>query len=330
MRILVTGGAGFIGSHVVDALIEAGHDVAIVDNLTTGRHQNLNPRARFYRVDIRSSALADVFERERPEIVDHHAAQVDVRRSVVDPRLDAEVNILGSLNVLELARQHGVRKMIYISSGGAAYGEPKHLPCDEEHPADPLCPYGATKHAVEHYMFMYRQNYGLDYTVLRYSNVYGPRQDPLGEAGVVAIFAGQMLANRQVIINGSGDQVRDFVYVSDCVQANLLALEKGSGEIYNVGCGVGTSINEIFRTLREITGYDREPLHGPPKLAETLKIYLEIGKAKRQLGWEPAVPLSAGLARTVASFRAGQRGLEVSASEQWQRGGRRVGLGLHT
>ena len=246
MKILVTGGAGFIASHVVDALLEAGHDVAIVDNLSTGRRRNINPRARFYEVDIRSPELARVLAEERPEIIDHHAAQMDVRRSIVDPIYDADINVLGSLNVLELARQHGVRKVIYISSGGAVYGEPVYLPCDEDHPIDPLCPYGATKHVVEHYLFMYRQNYGLDYTVLRYGNVYGPRQDPHGEAGVVAIFTGLMLAGRQAIINGNGEQERDFVYVGDCVQANLLALNSGSGEIYNVGCGVGTTVNEIF------------------------------------------------------------------------------------
>jgi len=303
MKILVTGGAGFIASHVVDALLEAGHDVAIVDNLSTGRRRNINPRARFYEVDIRSPELARVLAEERPEIIDHHAAQMDVRRSIVDPIYDADINVLGSLNVLELARQHGVRKVIYISSGGAVYGEPVYLPCDEDHPIDPLCPYGATKHVVEHYLFMYRQNYGLDYTVLRYGNVYGPRQDPHGEAGVVAIFTGLMLAGRQAIINGNGEQERDFVYVGDCVQANLLALNSGSGEIYNVGCGVGTTVNEIFGHLKDISGYALEPAHGPAKLGETFKIYLEVAKARREMGWEPRVTLREGLERTVDYFR---------------------------
>ena len=305
MTILVTGGAGFIGSHVVDALLVGGHDVAIADNLSTGRRDNLNPRARFYEVDIRSPELARVFATERPEIVDHHAAQMDVRRSVADPLYDAGINILGSLNLLELARQHGVRKIIYISSGGAVYGEPQYLPCDEKHPIDPLCPYGASKHIVEHYLYMYRQNYGLDYTVLRYGNVYGPRQDPHGEAGVVAIFAGQMLSGQQPLINGSGEQERDFVYVSDCVQANLLALTKGSGEIYNIGYGAGTSINEIFAQMKEVTAHGGEPVHGPPKLGETFKIYLDVSKARRELGWEPRVALREGMGQTVAYFRAG-------------------------
>lgn len=303
MKILVTGGAGFIASHVVDALLAAGHDVAIVDNLSTGRRQNINPQARFYEVDIRSPELAAVFAQEKPEVVNHHAAQMDVRRSIVDPIYDADINVLGSLNVLELARQHGVRKITYISSGGAVYGEPVYHPCNEEHPIDPLCPYGATKHIVEHYLFMYRQNYGLDYTVLRYGNVYGPRQDPHGEAGVVAIFTGLMLAAKPVIINGSGEQERDFVYVGDCVQANVLALTKGSGEIFNIGCGVGTTVNEIFAHLKDILDYGLEPVHGPAKLGETFKIYLEVGKARLGLDWEPRVTLRQGLERTVDYFR---------------------------
>jgi UDP-glucose 4-epimerase len=306
LRILVTGGAGFIASHVVDALIEAGHEVAIADNLSTGRRENINPLARFYEVDIRSPELAEVFAGERPEVVNHHAAQMDVRRSVADPLYDADVNILGTLNLLKHTRECGVRKVIYISTGGAVYGEPKYLPCDEEHPVDPLCPYGATKHTVEHYLFMHRQNYGLDYTVLRYPNVYGPRQDPRGEAGVVAIFAGQMLSGQQTVINGSGEQERDFVYVGDCVRANVLAMENGSGEIYNIGCGAGTSVNEIFTLMREITGYERQPVHGPPKLGETFKIYLDASKARRELGWEPRVTLREGLERTVAYFREGR------------------------
>jgi UDP-glucose 4-epimerase len=303
MKILVTGGAGFIASHVVDALLDAGHDVAIVDNLSTGRRRNINPRARFYEVDIRSPELARVLAEERPEVIDHHAAQMDVRRSISDPVYDADINVLGSLNMLELARQHGVRKVIYISSGGAVYGEPVYLPCDEDHPIDPLCPYGATKHVVEHYLFMYRHNYGLDYTVLRYGNVYGPRQDPYGEAGVVAIFTGLMLAGQPTVVNGNGEQERDFVYVGDCVRANVLALNSGSGQIYNVGCGVGTTVNEIFAHLKDISGYPLEPVHGPAKLGETFKIYLEVGKARREMGWEPRVTLREGLEKTVDYFR---------------------------
>lgn len=304
MRILVTGGAEFIGSHVVDAYVEAGHQVTVVDDLSTGRASNLNRQAAFFKVDIRGPELRQVFDGVRPEVVNHHAAQMDVRRSVAEPRMDADINILGSLNVLECARDYGVRKVIYISSGGAVYGEPVALPCDEGHPVEPICPYGASKHTVEHYLHVYHQVYGMDYTVLRHPNVFGPRQDPRGEAGVVAIFAGQMLGDAQVVINGSGEQKRDFVYVSDCARANVLALENGTrGRIYNLGRGIGTSVNEIFEHLRAITGYGRDAVHGPPKTGETFRIYLDATRARQELGWEPTVELQDGLRRTVAHFR---------------------------
>lgn len=304
MKILVTGGAGFIGSHVVDMYIDAGHEVVIVDDLSTGRAQNLNPAATFYEMDIRDPEIQRVFEKERPEVVNHHAAQMDVRRSVAEPIFDADVNILGSLNLMESARHHGVRKFIYISSGGAVYGEPEYLPCDEDHPVNPICQYGASKHTVEHYLFMYHANYGLDYTVLRYPNVYGPRQDPNGEAGVVAIFTGQMLAGEQVTINGDGEQQRDFVFVGDCARANLLALTSDdSTGIYNLGSGFGTSVKDIFQELKQITEYSRAPMYGPPKLGETRRIWLEAEKAGRELRWQPTIDLGTGLAQTVAFFR---------------------------
>ena len=303
MKILVTGGAGFIGSHVVDAMVEAGHEVVVVDDLSSGRPSNLNPAATFYELDIRSLQLHEVFEREKPEVVNHHAAQIDVRRSVADPHFDAEVNVLGSLKLLELAREFKVRKVIYISSGGAIYGEPDYLPCDEQHPVRPLAPYGASKYAGELYLHMYKEVHGLDYTVLRYANVYGPRQDPHGEAGVVAIFTGQMLAGQPVTINGSGDQVRDFIYVAECARANVQVLTQGSGRVYNLGSGVGTTINEIFANLNSVTHYDRQPVHGPPKPGETFKIYLDSRLAATELNWRPEVSLEAGLERTVEYFR---------------------------
>lgn len=303
MRILVTGGAGFIGSHVVDLLIEAGHHVAVVDNLTTGRRANLNPAATFYEADIRSPELREVFAQERPEVVSHHAAQMDVRRSMAEPLFDADNNILGSLNVLECARAHDTRKIIYISSGGAVYGEPEYLPCDEAHPVKPLCPYGASKYIVEKYCYLYRENYGLDYTVLRYPNVYGPRQNPEGEAGVVAIFAARMLADETPIINGTGEQARDFVYVLDCARANLLALEQGDGAIYNLASGVGTTIGEIWTHLRDITGYGRDPVYGPAKAGETFRIYLDATRARDALGWQPTVALAEGLKQTADSLQ---------------------------
>jgi UDP-glucose 4-epimerase len=307
VKILVTGGAGFIGSNVVDTYLAAGHQVAVVDDLSTGRRANLNPEATFYQVDIRSSELAEVFEAVRPEAINHHAAQMDVRRSVAEPLFDADVNVLGSINLLELARRYGVKRFIYISTGGAVYGEPVYLPCDEDHPVNPICPYGASKHTVEHYLYMYREMYGLEYAVLRYPNVYGPRQDPHGEAGVVAIFTGQMLNGEQVVINGDGEQERDFVYVEDCAKANLLALEtEHANTVYNLGFGHGTTVNQIFSTLKPITGYPLDAVHGPAKLGETRRIFLDAGKAERLLGWRASVDLEAGLQKTVEYFRTAE------------------------
>lgn len=304
MKVLVTGGAGFIGSNVVDLYIERGYDVVVVDNLSTGRESNLNPRAKLYKLDIRSSEITEVFERERPDYINHHAAQIDVRRSVTEPIFDADININGSINLLENARRVGVRRFIYISSGGAVYGEPEYLPCDEAHPINPICPYGASKHVVEHYLYMYKEIHDLDYSVLRYANVYGPRQDPLGEAGVVAIFTGKMLAGEQVVINGDGEQTRDFIYVGDCAAANLMVTEgENVSGIYNLGSGVATSINEIFSTLKDVTAYQNPPIHGPAKLGETRHIYLTAEKAKQELGWQPTIGLLDGLERTVEYTR---------------------------
>jgi UDP-glucose 4-epimerase len=303
-KILVTGGAGFIGSHVVDLFIEEGFDVVVVDDLSTGRESNINPAAKFYNIDIRDPKISEIFEKERPDYIDHHAAQIDVRRSVAEPLFDAEVNVLGSLNLIECAKNYAVKHFIYISTGGAAYGEPEYLPCDEAHPVNPIAQYGASKHTVEHYLYMYHENYGLNYTVLRYPNVYGPRQDPHGEAGVVAIFTGQMLADEQIVINGDGEQSRDFVYVSDCAKANIMALSVDHNPgIYNLGFSKPTSINEIFTGLKEITHYQKDATHGPAKLGETRHIYLDAKKARLELGWEPIVPLEEGLLHTVDYFK---------------------------
>lgn len=306
-KILVTGGAGFIGSHVVDLFVAQGYEVVIVDDLSTGRTSNLNPAAKFYQVDIRSPRLREVFEAEKPDYVSHHAAQMDVRRSVAQPLFDADINILGSINLLEIAKDFQVKRFIYISTGGAVYGEPESLPCDESHPINPICQYGASKHTVEHYLYMYHVNYGLKYTILRYPNVFGPRQDPHGEAGVVAIFVGKMLAGEEVTINGDGDQTRDFVYVGDCAKANLLALtvdhEPG---IYNLGWGRPTSINDITSVLVNITGYKLPVQYGPAKVGETRHIYLNASKIKKDLYWEPTVTLEEGLEKTVAYFRVSE------------------------
>jgi UDP-glucose 4-epimerase len=306
MKVLVTGGAGFIGSHVVDQLLEAGNDVAVVDNLATGNRSNLNPSARFYEADIRdAAALARVFSEERPEVVSHQAAQASVKLSMEEPWRDAEINVLGSLNVLEACRAHGVRKLIYAGSGGAAFGEPRYTPVDEQHPVEPLSVYGADKHAVEHYCALYRAAWGLDTTILRYANIYGPRQDPRGEAGVIAVFAGRMLAggDPEPIVNGDGTQERDYVYVADIAAANVLALDRGSGGLFNLGTGVGTSVNQLFDLLAELIGYQGSRKHGPSLPGEVYKITLSAQLAREELGWVPRVGLEEGLRATVESIR---------------------------
>jgi UDP-glucose 4-epimerase len=304
MKVLVTGGAGFIGSNIVDAYINNGYEVVIVDNLETGRASSINPNAKFYEMDIRDPNLESVFQAERPQIVNHHAAQMDVRRSVADPKYDADVNVVGSLNLLELARKYKVSRILYSSSGGTVYGEPVYLPCDEKHPIRPICPYGATKYIFEVYLDMYKFMYNMDYTVFRYPNIYGPRQDPNGEAGVIAIFTGLMLGGKPVTINGDGKQQRDFVFVQDIAKASLLgsAQQSGSG-IYNLGSGIATDVNQIFDELKSITGYSANAAHGPAKLGETSRIYLTGAKAYAELGWKPAVSLNEGLRATVEYFR---------------------------
>jgi UDP-glucose 4-epimerase len=312
MRILVTGGAGFIGSHVVDALVAAGHHVAVVDNLSSGKRENLHPEARLYKVDIRDAErLAQVFAQERPEVVDHHAAQIDVGRSVAEPGFDAEVNVLGTLNVLEAARQAGTRGFITISSA-AVYGEPRYLPVDEDHPRAPLSPYGASKTATEIYLGVYGATHGLATAALRYANVYGPRQDPHGEAGVVAIFTERMLAAdpaRPPMIHGDGAQTRDFIYVGDCARANLaaiaaLALDKGGGAIYNIGTGAETSVAQLAQALKAATGYAGEIARGPARPGDIVRMVSDCSRAREALGFEATTSLAAGLAATVAYFRA--------------------------
>jgi UDP-glucose 4-epimerase len=304
MKIMVTGGAGFIGSHVVDACIAAGHEVAVIDDLSTGKRENVNPQARLHVLDLCDEAALDaVMAQERPEAISHQAAKANVRESMVKPQLYARVNVLGSLALLEAARRHGVRKVVYASTGGAVYGEPRYLPADEDHPIEPLDPYGASKHFVEHYLFIYRKHFGLDYTVLRYANVYGPRQDPMGEAGVVAIWAAQMLKGEPAVVYGSGEQERDFVYVGDIARANVLALAQGGGEIINIGSGIGTSINQVFDLLKASTGYAGERIHVAAKQGEVFRSYITNARAQASLGWQPTVSLQEGLGLTVAHFR---------------------------
>ena len=303
MKILVSGGAGFIGSHLVDALVGLGHQVVVVDNLSSGLRQNINPGAKFYQVSIRDQELATIFEQERPQLVYHHAAQINVRRSADNPILDAEENILGSLNVITNCLRSGVKKIIYASTGGAIYGEAEYLPADEKHQINPISQYGVSKHAVEHYLYLYGAVYGLEYVILRYSNVYGPRQNSRGEAGVVAIFAAQMLSGERPTIFGRGDKTRDYVYVSDVVQANILALERGKNAIYNIGTGVETSDQQIFDTLAEVLGYKGDPIYAPYRKGEIYRICLDRSKAQEDLGWSPRVSLKEGIAETAEYCR---------------------------
>lgn len=302
MKILVTGGAGFIGSNVVDAFIEQGHEVVIIDNMITGQQENINPKATFYKMDIRDEKVFEVFEKEQFDVVDHHAAQMDVRKSVDDPIYDAQNNILGTINLMQAAVKFNVKKFILISTGGAVYGEQDYFPADEEHPTRPLSPYGITKLTGEKYLYFYSQTYRLNYVILRYANIYGPRQSPHGEAGVVAIFTTKLLAGQQPIINGDGKQTRDYVFVGDVVNANLKALNYHNNDYFNIGTGIETDVNDIFRHLNALTQRNVEEKHGEAKPGEQLRSVLNNTKAKELLGWEPRVALKDGLKQTVEFF----------------------------
>ena len=302
MKILVTGGAGFIGSNLVDALVERGDEVVVIDNLSTGRRENLNPHIKFYETSIGDPGLADIFEKEKPDIVCHHAAQIDLRRSVNEPLFDAEVNILGSLNVIVNSIRSGVGKFVYASTGGAIYGEPQYLPVDENHPINPVSQYGVSKHTVEHYLHLYALQGELNYVALRYPNVYGSRQNPFGEAGVIAIFAHQMLVGEQPTIFGPGDKTRDYTHVSDIVEANILALERGRNLICNIGTGVETSDQDIFDAIARALGYSNSPIYTSVRPGEIQRICLDWSKADQELGWRPKTTLKDGIAKTVSYF----------------------------
>jgi UDP-glucose 4-epimerase len=313
VKILVTGGAGFIGSHVVDRYCRAGHEVVVLDNFVTGDRRNLNPKARLAELDIRDrKGIEQLLARERFEVINHHAAQMDVRKSTEDPLYDAEVNILGSINLIMSAAASGVKKFIYISTGGAVYGEPKRLPVEEDDPVNPECQYGISKHTVEHYLYLYRLLYGLNYVVLRYPNVYGPRQNPHGEAGVVAIFAGLMLDGKTPTIFGNGKQLRDYVFVGDVAAANAAALDRGDGEIINLGSERGTSVLELCERIQKLTDFRGEPQFAPARPGEIFQVYLSGKKAMQALGWSPAVSLDNGLEQTVDWMR------QVKNTGQWR------------
>jgi len=304
-KVIVTGGLGFIGSNIVDLLVEKGYEVIIVDNLSTGSKKNMNRSAKLYCKDICNEDLRNIFKKEKPEYVVHEAAQINVRKSVDDPLFDAGVNVLGSINLLECCRETRVKKVVYASSGGAIYGEPAYLPADEKHAIRPLCPYGASKYSVENYLYIYKKNHGIDYVSLRYANVYGPRQDPQGEAGVISIFMNKLLGKISPIIYGDGEQTRDFVYVRDVASANIKALETDTKSTeYNIGTGVETSVNKLFEKIREATGATESAFHGKAVVGEVRRICLNIKLAEKELGWKPETTLDAGIKETVDWFTA--------------------------
>jgi UDP-glucose 4-epimerase len=304
MKILVTGGAGFIASQIADAYILDGHKVHILDNLSTGFKKNINPNAIFINSDITSQSILSLFEKEKFDVVNHHAAQIDVRKSVNDPVFDANTNILGTINLLQAAVKTGVKKFMFASTGGAVYGEQDYFPADERHPTNPVSPYGITKLSIEKYLFFYKIEYKLNYTILRYANVYGPRQNPFGEAGVVAIFANKLLKHENPIINGDGNQTRDYVFVEDVVKANVITLSDSISDIYNVGTGIETSVNELFAKLNQISSGKALEKHGPAPKGEQARSVITSDKLYKKFNWKPSIKIEEGLKKTFESFKS--------------------------
>jgi UDP-glucose 4-epimerase len=303
VNILVTGGAGFIASHVVDAYINEGHSVTVIDDLSTGFEKNVNPKANFVKKDICETDLIKLFEKGKFDVVNHHAAQMDVRKSVADPAYDANTNIIGTINLLQSSIKTEVKKFMFASTGGAVYGEQDYFPADEKHPTSPCSPYGISKLAVEKYLFFYKFQYDFNYTILRYANIYGPRQNSKGEAGVVAIFTTKLLANEQPVINGNGKQTRDYVYVGDVVKANLITLNDDVCDIYNVGTGKETDVNVLFSKLNNLTRSNKEERHGPPAPGEQMRSVISSEKLFKKFNWKPSTLLDNGLKETVEFFK---------------------------
>jgi len=306
MRILVTGGAGFIGSHVVDESIAAGHDVAVVDNFWShggGRRANVNPKAKLHELDIRDKEFQRIVAAFRPDVLSHHAAQHSVAISTADPDYDADVNVRGLINVLEACAMHGVKKVVFASSA-ATYGTPQYLPIDERHPQLPESPYGITKMVAEHYLRYYEASKGLKYTALRYGNVYGPRQDPNGEAGVIAIFTGRIIRGEPIRVDWDGEQRKDYVYVGDIAKANLIALGQGDDHIFNIGTGIGTSVNALHAQIATAVGRDVPVVNAPKRAGDVRTCVFAIDKARERLGWEPSTSLAEGIAKTAAYFKS--------------------------
>ena len=306
MRIIVTGGAGFIGSHIVDAYLAAGHDVLVLDSLWEhggGRRANVPDRATFVHMDIRDENIERIFKEFRPDIVSHHAAQHSVAISSRDPKFDADVNVMGLINVLDHSVRHRVKKVIFASSG-ATFGTPERFPITEATPQNPTSPYGITKMVAEHYLRFYKEEKGLDFTALRYGNVYGPRQDPNGEAGVISIFIGKFLKREGIRIDWDGEQTRDYVFVKDVAEANMLALEKGSGKCYVIGTNVKTSVNDIYRALVQISGFEAPVTHAPRRAGDARDAQFNPALAKAELGWAPHTKLLDGMRQTFDYFKA--------------------------
>lgn len=297
MKVLVTGGAGFIGSHIVDQLLEKGHQVVVIDNMSSGKEDNLNAKAVFYRMNMEDTKIREVFEEQRPDVVIHQAAQTVVQTSVQEPVYDAHMNILGTVNLLETARLYGVKKFIYASSA-AVYGNPQYVPIDERHPVGPLSGYGISKYTPEQYLRVYQQMYGMEFTILRYANVYGIRQDPQGEGGVISIFIDKALGTNPIAIFGDGEQTRDYIYVEDVARANLAALHAGDGEVFNIGTGVHTTLNQLVTKLQEISGRTLEVVYETERLGDIKDSYFSVNKAKNGLQWVPQVSLEEGLRKT--------------------------------
>ena len=304
MKILVTGGAGFIASQIADAFINEGHEVHILDNLSTGFKENTNPKAKFIQADISTPDITEIFAKEKYDVINHHAAQIDVRKSVADPVFDANTNILGSINLLQASIKTGVKRFMFASTGGAIYGEQEYFPADELHPTNPVSPYGITKLSIEKYLYFYKNEYDLNYTILRYANVYGPRQNPFGEAGVVAIFANKLLKDENPVINGEGKQTRDYVFVEDVVKTNVLTVTSNGSDIYNVGTGIETSVNELFTKLNSIAGNKAEEKHGPSPKGEQMRSVITSEKLFKKFNWKPSVNIDEGLKKTFDSFQS--------------------------
>lgn len=302
MRVLITGGAGFIGSHVTDLLIDEGYDVTIIDNLSNGKMANVNPKAKLYNIDIRDEKVLDIFKAEKPDVLIHHAAQIKVQSSISNPMLDASVNIIGTLNLLEASRKSGVKKVIYPASA-AIFGEPQYLPIDENHPLKMISGYGVTKHTIEHYLSIYKHLYDIDYVVLRYSNVYGPRQDSSGEGGVVAIFAQKILRDERPHIFGNGEQVRDFVYVKDVARANLMAINTDKIGIYNVCTNQKVTINELLDKLNNIAHKKTSPIYLNEREGDVKISYMTFNRILNEIGWKPLYNIFDGLEETIDFYK---------------------------